>query len=136
MTAVLFVLGYVVMIFINLIIAKENSDQVNYNKRRNIPTQINHVLWGGIYSVPCIISWFCSGHSYWYVLALAAQHLAYFPIFYNYYQGLPMFNLSKTSASIIDRFQVSLGFKSSEIVNIGSLLVSIAALILAIHKSI
>jgi hypothetical protein len=95
--------------------------------------------WSGmLYTVVCIIPiLFQLKHPNWLeisleFLSIISLHASVFAVVYNFERNLPLFNLSKTTTSLFDRFQVWVGLKSSKLFNIGSFIISITLLILSI----
>lgn len=111
-----------------------HSSIVNNNKRVGNPAQINHWLWGALYVIFCIPVWLVF-KEVWFLVAAAALHASIFPVVYNTEQGLPPFHLSTTSTSLIDRAQVKLGLKTTEIFNLAAfaLFLSIIVICLWLH---
>lgn len=88
-----------------------------------------------IYMVLCIpilfytLNWLNKGLL---ISSFLMLHACVFPIFYNYMRNLPVFNLSTTTTSIFDRFQVWIGLKSSVLFNISAFIISVILLTLSI----
>lgn len=113
---------------VNIFIAWWNNViRLNRIKAGN-KTEINHPLWGAFYCGLCAIP-FIWIHSWWQVLSLVALHGSVFPVAWNIMQGnnTPAFFLSKTTTALFDRFQLWLGFTSSEFFNLMCLAVSLVA---------
>lgn len=93
---------------------------------------------GAIYTIICIIPFlFQLKHPNWLeiglqFLSIILLHASVFAVSYNFERNLPLYNLSKTTTSIFDRFQLCIGLKSSKLFNIGSFIISIILLILSI----
>ena len=113
---------------LNVIFAWWNVDIVHRNQKIGKTAQINHFLWAAFYFSLCATQWFLF-HDYYFIASILLLHLSVFPVVYNRDMGLPAFWLSKTSKALTDRIQVSIGLKSSVVVNIGAFILSIALLI-------
>lgn len=93
---------------------------------------------GALYTIVCIIPFLFQLKNPNYLeiglqfLSFVFLHASVFAVAYNFERNLPLFNLSKTTTSLFDRFQVYIGLKSSKLVNIGAFIISITLLILSI----
>lgn len=110
---------------------------VNKQKESKTYKSIQHGWWGLAYAIlmSCSLIFFKLGiNLYSLLVSLMLLHLSIFPAVYNLKQNLYIFNLSKTSKALTDRFIVFVGLKNTKIINYSALLISISLLIYTIIK--
>lgn len=118
---------FVIFIIINIVIASINNKLRLKAIAENKTDAIKHGWWALGYGILCALP-FLFTHSWLQFISLGMLHLSIFPVSYNLFAKLPTFNLSKTSSSLIDKLQVSLGFQNSEFINALSLILSVVLL--------
>ena len=120
-----FIVGvWVLFVLICIVTAEWNVSIVKKRIKNGNPNQIEHGLWFAGYCALCAAIFYISLN--WIeVISLLCLRASVFPVSYNLFDGLPPFNLSKSSKSIFDRTQVNLKLKSSEEVNIIAFCISI-----------
>lgn len=121
------VIQWIVFCGINVLIARINTWTVQRRRKTDPTHQINHPVWGLVYTILCTIPYIWT-RDWCLCVSFLALHLSVFPVFYNDFDHQPAFNLSKTSKSWTDRTMVKMGLHSTEIVNIGALIFSLAFL--------
>lgn len=94
--------------------------------------QIEHIEYGILYTLIMALSFLYVNKSgnvllqfILYAVSLSLLHLSVFPIILNRLRGIPTFNLSHTSTSLIDRLMVRVGLKNTKAVNIAAFILSI-----------
>lgn len=85
---------------------------------------IHHGYWAAGYLLATGLLW----PAWPLMIAVILQRLALFPLAFNFFAEKPLFNLSKTSKALTDRLLLWVGFRSTEIVTIVALVLSIVLL--------
>lgn len=130
MIPILFIILWLVVVFVNVLMARLHAHLVEVAIKENRKTAILHGAWAAAYvgltMVPLFFHWndlkwlnALNGVSY------GLLHASVFPFWYNRYRHLPDFNLSTTSTSWYDRTLVRLGFKSAKVLMIGLLVIAV-----------
>lgn len=119
-------------ILANALIAYLNNVERVDHIHNSDTSQVNHPLWGFIYSILVFGEWFFNDKNYFIAVSILLQHISFFPVIYNLITDVPVFNLSKTSSALTDKLMVKIGLKNTAIVNISFGLISFILLILSI----
>ena len=126
---------WIIFVILNIVIAKSNDITRRKRIANKNSKQIEHFWYGLGYGILCAIPYFLL-KSYTELFSLLLLRISVFPVFYNFYSKLPIFNLSKTTTSITDRLMVKLGLTSTKWVNIIAFVLSIILLIYGYSRSI
>jgi len=120
---------WIIFVILNIVIAKSNDITRRKRIANKNSKQIEHFWYGLGYGILCAIPCFLL-KSYTELFSLSLLHISVFPVMYNIYSKLPIFNLSKTSKAITDRLMVKLGLKSTKWVNIIAFCLSLLSLVM------
>lgn len=119
---------------INALIAYiNNHERLEHIATKN-PAQVDHPLWGFLYGATCAIQWYFNKENWWLVGSILLLHISIFPVIYNLFSDVPVFNLSKTTSAITDKLMVKIGLKNTAIINITAYVISATLLVLSIIK--
>jgi hypothetical protein len=133
------VITWIALIPGNILLGKWQVSLVRKAINKGVAKAILHGFWAaayaGVCAIPVIIYHVAWNKAAILMISFAGIHASIFPIAFNWFDGNPAFNLSKTSTSIIDKIQVRLRFKTSFPFNFISFVISILLLILFIHKT-
>ena len=116
---------------VNVFLAWQSKQSVQRRINHKDLSQLNHFTWGLLYAGICALSF---KFGWLFVASLIPLHLSIFPIWYNLFRGLELFNLSRTSKASTDKIMVRMGLKSTEVVNFAAELLATALLIIQIRN--
>lgn len=128
---------WIFFIFLNIGWGILTSYFVNKQKENKTYKSIKHGWWGLVYVIlMCVTLLFFPFNFklYCLLISLALLHLAIFPPIYNLKQKLYIFNLSKTSKALTDRFMVLIGLQDTKAVSYAAIAISVSLLIHTITK--
>ena len=102
------IISQLILIFLNIGMAKYHAYLIKSERK------IKHGLWGGGYVIVCLaLAWYFK--SWVFFVAACLQRKVFFDLSLNLFRNLPLFYVSTTTTSIIDKWHYQLFGKRSEI---------------------